>query len=86
MCPQEVTVCWISFLATVLNLCVAWTPNRFIPNRQINSVVYRAFTPELVNLYKNWLTHRDWRGILSLSDGDKMASLFCEIFPQNKYM
>ena len=74
------------------DLCVAWTPNHFIPNRQINSVVYRPFTPELVNLYKKWLTDRDWRDILSLSDGDKMASLFCkelfekycEIFPQKK--
>ena len=72
------------------HLCVAWTPNHFIPNRQINSVVYRIFTPELVNLYKKWLTDRAWRDILSLSDGDKMASLFskelfekyCEIFPQ----
>ena len=76
MCQQEVIVCWISFLATVLY--VAWTPNHFIPNRQINSVVYRPFTPELVNLYKKWLTDRDWRDILSLSDGDKTASLFCK--------
>ena len=53
-------------------------PIIFIPNRQINSVVYRPFTPELVNLYKKWLTDRDWRDTLSLSDGDKMASLFCK--------
>ena len=46
----------------------------------------------LVNLYKKWLTDRDWRDILSLPDGDKMASLFCkelfekyrEISPQKK--
>ena len=76
------------------HLCVPWKSNHFIPNRQINSVVYRPFTPELVNLYKKWLTDRDWRDILSLSDGDKMASLFCkelfekycEIFPKKKYM
>jgi len=54
--------------------------------------VYRPFTPELVNLYKKQVKERDWRDILSLSVGDKIASLlgkklfkkYCEIFPEKK--
>ena len=63
------------------HLCGAWVPNHFIPNRQTNSVVYRPYTPEEANLYKKWLKNRNWRDILSLSYGDKMARLFCrELF------
>ena len=56
---------------------------------------YRPYTPELVNIYKKLLKNCDWRDILSLSDGDKMARIFCrelfekysEIFAQkNKYV